>query len=152
MKLFRYIKVIIPILVLIGLFIFRNYYANHLSDEITIKNHSGNNPKTYPQYDLTSDRTNYHGTLLEFGANNCSACRQMEVVLKEIRSEYSDRLIIRFINTTRKEGLIIGREFGIISIPMQVLINKQGEVVFKHTGYISTDDLKEHINNKLLIN
>lgn len=142
----------IPILVLIGLFIFKNYYVNHLSDAIANNFQSTDTPKKYEQYDLAKVSSNYQGTLLEFGATNCSACRKMEYVLKEIRTEYADELNIKFINTTQKEGLILGKKFGILAIPMQVLMNKHGEVVYKHTGYISTDDLKEQINNKLLIN
>ena len=142
----------LPILVLIGLFVFKRYYVDDLSDAIANNFQTTDTPKKHEQYDLTSDGTSYLGTLLEFGATNCSACRKMEYVLKEIRTQYADELNIKFINTTQKEGLILGKEFGIIAIPMQVLINEQGEVVYKHTGYISTDDLKEQINNKLLIN
>ncbi len=150
MKFVKYIKVMLPILVLIGLFVFKRYYVDDLSDAIANNFQSTDTPKKYKQYNLTSDGTNYIGTLLEFGATNCSACRKMEYVLKEIRTEYADELNIKFINTNKKEVLILGKKFGILAIPMQVLMNKQGELVYKHIVYISTDDLSDQIDNFII--
>lgn len=140
----------IPILVLIGLFVFKNYYVDDLSEELAKRSYTTETSSKYKEYDLAGSHSIYEGTLLEFGATNCSACRKMEYVLKDLRKRYSDKIKISFINTTQKEGLILGRKFGLLVIPMQVLMNKQGEVVYKHFGYISTKDLSIQIENHVL--
>lgn len=46
----------------------------------------------------------------------------------------------------------LGRQFGVVMIPMQVLLNGEGKVVFKHNGYISTKELSKQINNHFNLN
>ena len=150
MKTLRYIKVLSPFLLLAGIFIFKYYYLDEVSDRMAGDLHRSGHQKRYEQFDLTSKVTDRKGTLLEFGATNCSACRRMEKVLEKIKREYSDKIDIQFINTTRKEGLLMGRDFGIIAIPMQVLLDTEGRVVFKHTGYIAPEDLSDKIDDLIL--
>jgi len=59
MKFVKYIKVMLPILVLIGLFVFKRYYVDDLSEAIANNFQSTDTPKKYKQYNLTSDGTNY---------------------------------------------------------------------------------------------
>lgn len=150
MKFVNYIKVLLPFLVLAGLFVFKKYYLEDVSDLLSDGHGNVGREKIYEKFVLDADKNNYHGTLLEFGAKNCSACRQMEDVLDELESLYQNKIIIRFMNTTVKEGLIMGRNFGIIAIPTQILLNSEGKVVYKHTGYISTEDLSSKIQDLLL--
>lgn len=109
-------------------------------------------PEYFEEYDLSQKNTPITGTLLEFGASNCSACRQMEKVLAELRTTFSTELNIDFINITQKEGLATGRKFGLVMIPMQVLLNKEGKVVYRHTGFIGTGELSVQINKYLDLN
>ena len=43
----------------------------------------------------------------------------------------------------------MGKKFGLVMIPMQVLLNREGEVVYKHIGYISSEDLSDSIETAL---
>lgn len=150
MKYANYIKVLLPFLVLAGLFIFKQYYLDEVSDKMASRFHDGASSETYEEFNLTRKSTAFRGTLLEFGATNCSVCRQMEKVLSELSEKYSHNIDIKFMNTTEKEGLIIGRKFGMIAIPMQVLLDEKGKVVFKHIGYISAEDLSDKIDHLIL--
>jgi thioredoxin-related protein len=46
--------------------------------------------------------------------------------------------------------MAMARDFGIITIPMQVLLDHSGNVVFKHSGYIPTKELSAKIDNLLI--
>lgn len=141
-----------PIAVLIGLFAFKDYFLEQMSQTISATNNNSGIPEYFKDYDLSQKNTEIKGTLLEFGATNCSACRQMEKVLAELRLTYHTQLNIDFINITTKEGLATGRKFGLVMIPMQVLLDAQGNVVFRHTGYIGTNELSNQIKKKLNLN
>jgi len=43
------------------------------------------------------------------------------------------------------EDGIIGLEFGIISLPATILINKEGKIIYKHLGLLT----KKVINNEI---
>jgi thiol-disulfide isomerase/thioredoxin len=149
-KFWKYIKVLLPVLVIAALIIFKKYYSDDLSDALAKISQTGEHTDYYKEFDLISGNSGARGTLLEFGATTCPVCRKMERVLEELKVKYSGKIDIRFINTTKPEGLAMGRNFGITAIPMQVLINDGGKVVFKNTGYISADDLSGKIDNLVL--
>lgn len=150
-KALTYIKIIIPIALIIALFVFKQYFLNELSNSIASGNAPPGTENYYSEYDLSTSQTQFKGSLLEFGAKNCSACRQMAKVLEEIRVAFPRELQIEFINTTTKEGLTKGKKFGLIAIPMQILLDNEGKLVFRHTGYISTADLSQKIKHHLNI-
>jgi len=80
-------------------------------------------------------------TFLEFGSTGCSACKRMESVLSEIRTKYPQKVNVVFLNILKPENQDLMKYFGIASIPTQVLLNKEGEEFFRHSGYISAEDL-----------
>lgn len=148
-KTISYIKIILPLAVMIGLFSFKNYFLGQMSDYISASNKNTTIPKYFEDYDFSKKNTPINGTLLEFGALNCSACRQMELVLNDIKEAYKKTLAVHFINITEKDGIELGRQFGVVMIPTQVLLDKDGRVVYKHVGYISTSDISTHIETKV---
>ncbi len=104
----------------------------------------------YEQFKLEKDGSDIKGSFLEFGAKNCLACRRMEKVVDEIKIQYNGFIDVHFYNVTERDGLELGRQFGVVMIPMQVLLDKNGQVVYKHVGYISSMDLAEQINLNIL--
>ncbi|MFC2107776.1 thioredoxin family protein [Bacteroidota bacterium] len=96
------------------------------------------------------NKDSFHGTFIEFGANNCINCKRMKSVFAEIETKYAGELFIKNYIITEEEGLAQAKKFGVISIPMQILLNKKGEIVYKHFGYISANDLSEQIDSRIL--
>lgn len=103
----------------------------------------------YAEFVLDSANVNIQGTLLEIGAENCIACRRMKTTLEEIKKKYPGRLDIQIFNITDVDGLAMGKKFGMVMIPMQVLLNRNGEVVYKHVGFISAEELSFSIETRL---
>ena len=96
------------------------------------------------QYDYSKNEKSYDYTFLEFGSIGCHSYRQMEYVMEEIKQKYSNRVNVVFVNVSRKENKDLVDYFGIVTIPAQVLLDKNGKKYFRHNGYLSADDLSKH--------
>lgn len=92
-------------------------------------------------YNYTKNGAGYEFTFLEFGALNCSACRRMEEVMFEIKQMYPGKVNVVFVNVLLPEQQKLMKYYGIVAIPTQVLLNKDGVEYFRHTGYISASEL-----------
>ncbi len=78
-------------------------------------------------------------TLVELGSLTCVPCKMMEEVLDELRSGYADRLNVEFINVKAEPEAAKAHDIRII--PTQVFLDAQGEEIFRHEGYIPTEDI-----------
>lgn len=92
-------------------------------------------------YDYSNGQNEYKYTFLEFGAKGCLSCKKMETVMEEVSQEYVGKVKVRFFNLTRKECQSWAQYYGIVTIPTQVVLDHRGCEIFRHSGYISTEDL-----------
>ena len=90
----------------------------------------------------------YRITFLEFGAKGCVACKKMEGVMSLVRKNYPDQVNVVFIDITKPSNQFLIRYFGIASIPVQVLLEKNGKEIFRHSGYIGAEELGQIIDGK----
>jgi len=96
-------------------------------------------------YNYSANGLSYEVTFLEFGATGCSACKRMEAVLDEIRYKYPQQVNVVFLNVLKPESQNLMKLYGIATIPTQVLLNKGGKEFFRHSGFISTEELEKNI-------
>jgi thioredoxin 1 len=89
-------------------------------------------------------------TFLEFGATRCISCRKMELVMKEVKEKYPESVNVRFYNVLLPENQQFMKLFGIAAIPTQVLLDPVGKEIYRHTGYISFEDLEKEFNKSTL--
>lgn len=80
-------------------------------------------------------------TFLEFGAKGCISCRKMEAVMEEVRRDLGGQVKVRFMNVAEKETQEWAKFFGIVVIPTQVILDRMGREVFRHTGFIPAEEL-----------
>lgn len=92
-------------------------------------------------YNYEKNNSGYEITFLEFGAKGCSACKRMEGVMEQIRQKHAGKVKVVFINVLLPESQELMKYYGIAAIPTQILLDKQGMEYFRHTGFISADDL-----------
>ncbi|MGC8865472.1 MAG: thioredoxin family protein [Bacteroidales bacterium] len=85
-------------------------------------------------------------TFLEFGATGCSACKQMEAVMAQIKRDYPNRVNVVFVNILKKDNQLLMKYFGISLIPNQVLLNSEGKEFFRHTGHLAAEELAKEFN------
>ncbi len=93
------------------------------------------------KYNYSKNGLDYEFTLFEFSSNSCSVCKKMEVELDKIKKSHADEINVVFINTTLPENQQLIKYMGIPAIPLQVILDKKGEEIFKHYGFISAEDL-----------
>lgn len=77
--------------------------------------------------------------LLELGSVTCVPCRMMAPILDEVQKEYADKLRVSFVDV--KADREAARRYRVEAIPTQIVFAADGREVFRHTGYISKDDL-----------
>ena len=112
-----------------------------VSPEMT---HSGN-ALVDSLYNYSTNGLNYKISFLEFGSKGCSACKRMESVMEEIGSKYSTQLNVVFLNVSKPESQNLMKLYGIAVIPTQIILDRKGKEFFRHSGYISTDELEKEI-------
>ncbi|CCZ38236.1 putative uncharacterized protein [Bacteroides fragilis CAG:558] len=149
MKKYRcYIPVVLILLLFFSLFFFRGnlirYASRNMTAGMETTEKSTVESTLSEQYDYSKNKKSYDYTFLEFGSIGCHSCRQMEYVMEEIKQKYSNRVNVVFVNVSRKENKDLVDYFGIVTIPAQVLLDKNGKKYFRHNGYLSADDLSKH--------
>ena len=96
-------------------------------------------------YNYSENGLEYQVTFLEIGAKGCSACRKMEKVMEEITDKYPQKVNTVFLNILKPENQNLMKYFGVVEIPTQILLNREGKEVFRHSGYIPVKELEQHI-------
>jgi thioredoxin 1 len=77
--------------------------------------------------------------LLVLGSEGCPACRQMNPILRELKSTYANKFVVKYIDVW--EDRVAGEEYGIEAIPTQIFYDGHGREVFRHVGFYSTDEI-----------
>jgi thiol-disulfide isomerase/thioredoxin len=82
-------------------------------------------------------------TMVEFGAAGCVPCDMMQPILEKVKKKYPDKLNVVFVHVS--ENQLLGARFGIRSIPVQAFFDKDGQEVFRHTGFFAEKDVLEQL-------
>lgn len=80
--------------------------------------------------------------LVDFWAEWCGPCRMIAPIVEQLATEMSDKALIGKMNVDNNTE--IPMKYGVRSIPT-LLVIKNGEVVEKHVGTISKNDLVKKI-------
>ena len=92
-------------------------------------------------YNHLQNKSGFEFTLLEFGSTGCTACKQMEPVLEEIRQLENPKVKVVFLNIMQPENLPQMKFFGISAVPLQIVLDREGKEIYRHYGFISSADL-----------
>jgi thioredoxin 1 len=84
--------------------------------------------------------------LLDFWAEWCGPCRMIAPIIDELHNEFEGKAVIGKVNVD--ESSSISSKYGIRNIPTLLFI-KNGEVVDKHVGAVSKEDLSEKLSGIL---
>jgi len=88
--------------------------------------------------------------LLDLGAGKCMSCKAMEPVLEDLRREYKEQFRVEFIDVWKnpKEA----EKYKIQSIPTQIFFDADGKELFRHTGFMSKEDILKIFKEKGVLN
>jgi len=98
------------------------------------------------QFTNTNNSKPFKISFVELGGYGCKACMRMDTVLAKIKTIYNDKINIQVVRVTDKENRKIAKYFGVNAIPTQIIIDKTGKEHFRHTGFLSVEELVEIIN------
>ena len=76
---------------------------------------------------------------IELGSVKCIPCRKMQPVMEAVEKEYAGKVKIVFHDVWTKEGKEQGKKYGVRLIPTQVFMDKQGNELFRHEGFLSRE-------------
>jgi len=82
--------------------------------------------------------TSRQPALIEFGAETCSQCKRMKVVLDGISQRYQGRAHVVQVNVNRDKA--VTRQFKIMVIPTLVFFDAKGKEVGRTYGFM--DEVK----------
>ncbi len=77
--------------------------------------------------------------LIDVAAEGCIPCDMMAPALKELRKEYNGKIQIRLIDMLRDPADAL--KYGVRLVPTQIFFDARGKELFRHTGYMSKEDL-----------
>ena len=154
------IKKILSWLVFVALFSFvilgfalkgkiNNYLSGQMKNSVTPALKSSGRAYIDSAFNYTNNMLSYSVTFIEFGSKGCSACTRMEAVMDDFRAKYPKRVNVVFLNILKPENQVLMKYYGVVAIPTQVLLDKEGVEFYRHTGYISTQDLYKIISTKM---
>jgi len=78
--------------------------------------------------------------LVEFGANECEACRRMGPVLAEARKRLQGQADVLQVDTDAHPAQ--AQKWRLRLIPTQILVAPSGRELWRHEGYIAPADLQ----------
>ncbi|MDD3033106.1 MAG: thioredoxin domain-containing protein [Bacteroidales bacterium] len=146
---FNWSFIILSIIFLLSLFIFKDDLTGYASkvkiSQIDSLTASVELKRVDSAYNYTQNGLPYKVTFLEFGATGCSSCKIMEGVMEEVRNLYPDKVNVVFTNVRLKESKNIMDFFGVITIPMQVLLDRKGKEFFRHNGVLTLEEFNKVI-------
>lgn len=77
--------------------------------------------------------------LVDVGSTKCRACKEMEVVLAQLREEYAGRLTVDFVDVFSEPAR--AEPFKVSIIPTQILYDASGRELVRHIGFWSVADI-----------
>jgi thiol-disulfide isomerase/thioredoxin len=82
-------------------------------------------------------------SLVDFGADGCRPCDMMAPILKDLRDKYAGKMNVEFIHVREKQ--VLAARYGIQSIPVQILFDKTGKEVWRHTGFVPQPEIEKQL-------
>jgi thioredoxin 1 len=133
-------KIMICLFIAIGLGIF--LYFQSINDSASLDKRLVSIKKTI----IAANRPR----VITFTAPWCPACQQFKPVLKEVMLNYSRSVDCQILNVDDKVNKEIVKTFSVRSIPATYVFARSGNLVFKHIGYIDSEELDSHIRKTIL--
>ena len=100
----------------------------------------------FEQFDNSSNQHPFELSLIELGGAGCLPCMRMDTVLTEIGEKYKEKINVKVYRVSIRENRKYAKYLGANTIPTQIIMNKTGEEVFRHTGFLSREELEKMIN------
>ena len=86
-------------------------------------------------------------TLVDLGSTHCRPCIMMMPVLASLNKKYAGRVEVKFIDVDEQPG--IAKRLQIMTIPTQIIYDREGNEVIRHIGFFPEDGLAAELDRVL---
>ena len=77
--------------------------------------------------------------LVDLGADKCVPCKMMVPILEELKTQYTEKFTVEFIDVWKNSGA--GAQYGVKVIPTQIFFAADGTELFRHEGFYAKEDI-----------
>jgi len=120
-----------------------NFISEKMQQQVSVENSSSAKEIIQRKYNYLTNGEDFDFTFLEFSSTECAICKQMESVLEEVKQSERVNVNVVFLHIMNSDNLELMKYYGISAVPMQILLDKQGNEFFRHYGFISARALEE---------
>lgn len=99
---------------------------------------AANEIKAEIQQAMQSGRT----VFVQLSTTSCVICRQMKPELEKLMAENGSQKRHFTINIDADAHQALASQFAVSGVPTQVILSNDGRELFRHTGYMSYDEMK----------
>ncbi len=143
------LKIVVPIIIVI--MIVGVWFISNMEDEGTVAVATDNEDFALISETLDLDELKSYGLpiLIDFGADECVPCKEMEPVLVELNEEYQGKVIVKFYDVWKDPTF--AANFPVQVVPTQFFFDAEGNPYMPsetdELGLImyQTSDTKEHV-------
>ena len=96
-------------------------------------------PPSLTMSSLVDALSNGRPTIAEFGSSKCVPCKMMKPVLENLAVMFEGELNVVIIEVY--EQMSLTREYGVMSIPTQVIFDENGQEIARHIGYWPMEEI-----------
>ena len=100
---------------------------------------SGKTGSALTSIPLREALSNGKPTLAEFGRGVCIPCKEMKPILERLAIEYEGKLNVVIVEID--ENMDLTRQYGIMAIPTQIVFDRHGIEITRHTGFWSREQI-----------
>ncbi len=86
-------------------------------------------------------------TFVELGSVNCVPCKMMQPVMKDIETEYKEKIEVIFYDVNKNREM--AEKYNIKLIPTQVFLDKDGKEFYRHEGFFPKEEILKIVDPKL---
>ena len=83
-------------------------------------------------------------SLVDFGSTGCIPCDMMAPILDRLKEKYKGKLNVLLVHVG--EEPILTERFLVQTIPIQIFFDKDGNEVFRHTGFFAEDAIERQLS------
>lgn len=136
----KYVKILIIILIVLavlGIFIYKKVIIDNNPDKEKIENLKTSIVEKSESAEVKK--------VLDFKSETCLPCKQMEVLLKELKDEFNGK--VEIISIDIDEFHDIAGKYSIMYTPTVVFLDENDKEISRYVGFIGKSKLKKAIEN-----
>ena len=92
-------------------------------------------------FNYTKNNKNFEYTLLQFKSTGCTICKQMEPELEKVKNTPGEKINVVVLSVMNANSQNVMKYFGISAVPTHLILDKQGNEIFRKYGFISGEEL-----------